>query len=83
MNAKAVWLTLLAALFGFIIGMYVATGRETSGVRALLLCPPAVLMALAPTDPRQSDIWKLVAPVNACLYGCIALTVRAFLKASE
>ena len=83
MNAKAVWLTLLAALFGFIIGVYVATGRETSGVRALFLCPPAVLMALAPTDPRQSDIWKLVAPVNACLYGCIALTVRAFLKASE
>jgi hypothetical protein len=83
MNARAVWLILLAALVGFLIGVYVATGRETSGIRALLLCPPAILMALAPTDPRQSDIWKLVVPINACLYGCVAFTVRAFLRAPE
>jgi len=83
MNARAVWLTLLAALIGFLIGVYVATGREASAVRGLLLCPPAILMALGPTDPRQSNIWKLVAPINGCLYGCLALTVRAFLKAPE
>ncbi len=80
MIAKQVWWTLALALAGFLIGAYVATGQETSVLRALILCPPALLMALSPTDPRQSDIWLLIAPMNTCLYACIGLTVRALRK---
>jgi hypothetical protein len=80
MIAKKIWLILALAPAGFLIGTYVATGRETSVVRGLILCPPALLMAFAPTDPRQSDIWLLVAPMNACFYACIGLTVLALRK---
>lgn len=83
MKATTIWLGLLSAFVGFLIGVYVATGRETSAVRALLLCPPAVIMAVTPTDPRKADIWKLVAPLNACLYACIALTIRSLLNTPE
>jgi hypothetical protein len=80
MIAKKVWLILALALGGFLTGTYVSTGRETSALRALLLCPPAILMALSQADPRQSNFWLLVAPINACLYACVGLTVLALRK---
>jgi hypothetical protein len=83
MIAKKVWWTLALTFAGFLVGTYVATGRETSVVRGLLLCPPAILMALVPTDPHQSDIWMLVAPLNACLYACLCLTFGSFQKETD
>jgi hypothetical protein len=74
MVARKVWWTLASALAGFLMGTYVATGRETSAMGAFLLCPPAIFMALTPTDPRQSNLWILVAPLNAILYACLYLT---------
>ena len=73
------WIFALA-FAGFLTGTYVATGREANALGALILCPPAVLMALVPTDPRQSNIWMLIAPLNACLYACVSLTIWAMEK---
>jgi len=80
MIARKVWWIFALAVAGFVTGTYVATGREANGLRALLLCPPAILMALVPTDPGQSDIWMLIAPFNACLYVCVGLTIWAMQK---
>ena len=73
MIARKVWWTLALAFTGFGTGMYVATGRVASAVTALLLCPPAILMAFV-SNPRHSNIWILVAPLNACLYVCVCVT---------
>jgi hypothetical protein len=68
MVAKRVFWIFALAVAGFLAGIYVATGREHNGIRALILCPPAVLMVFGQTDPRQSDFWMLIAPLNAALY---------------
>ena len=71
MIARRVWCILALALAAFLAGTYVSTGRETSALKALIVCPPAVLMFFSMTDPRQSDMWLLVSPLNACLYACV------------
>ena len=75
MITRKAWLIFTLCVVGFLTGAYVATGHESSTVKALILCPPAILMALVPTDPKQSDIWILIAPLNACLYACVGLTI--------
>jgi hypothetical protein len=80
MIARKVWWIFGLAVAGFLSGTYVATGREHSGIRALLLCPPAILLVLAQTDLRQSNMWILIAPVNAALYACVGLTIWALQK---
>jgi hypothetical protein len=78
--AKRVWWYLALALGGFLAGVYVATGRDTSVVRALCYCPPSILLVLQMTDPRQSDLWMLVAPLNAFVWAGLGWTISALLN---